>query len=271
MGHALCRRRVHAMAALLVAVVSAGALAVGPAGAEAPPEDLLVTPPGLKLLTSTGPVDTDLHGNFLAFYPGLDYMVVDGAMGAVRRDDYLGAMMITVVRLANKRQAAEALAAFGGPIATDVADLDAVVAQGLADQSIELRPVEVLPQPSPDSMARRLTVSEGAQLVEFARATGRDLVVFAQLGDTSGEVLPVMHETLDAHRAAFPDMTMPAAARAGPSWVLVGGVAAVVLAVLGLVVALPGRRRLTRILSRPSTVLVPPAHGGGPSRARANW
>ncbi len=197
--------------------------------------------------------------------------MLDGASGAIRVGRDL-AVLVTVVRLATEADAAEALAAMGSPLSPEEMTADPAVAASLETMGAEAPYVEVLSSPGVGAVARRVVVSERYALVEFARATGRDLVVLAQLGvDGSGEVLPIMHETLDAHRAAFPDVTMPAGARSGPSWTLVGGVAAAVLGVLGRFVVLARRGRRATAPARRSTASVPLGPHEEPSRARVNW
>lgn len=256
---------------MLAAIVSWAAMGGAPALAEEPPPaDLLLAPTGTELVTSEEGLSGAVHGDFLDGYPNLDVTVLDGASGAIRVGRHL-AVLITVVRLATEADAAEALAAMGSPMSPEEMTADPAAAAALEAMGAEDPYVEVLSSPGIGAVARRVVVSERYDLVEFARATGRDLVVLAQLGvDGSEEVLPIMHETLDAHRAAFPDVTMPTGARSGPSWMLVGGVAAAALGVFGLFVALARGRRTTAPIWR-STVSVPPAPDDGPSRARVNW
>lgn len=272
MGHVLGRRRLHAMAALLAAIVTSGAVAVGPALAEeaAAPADLLVAPPGAQVQAGDAGADAYTGGSFLENYD-VDVTILAEATGAIMQGG-TPQILVTAVRLGSEADAAEALAAIGSPVSPEEMLADPDVAALMEAMGAEDPHVEVLPEPGVGAVARKVVVSERYSLVEFARATGRDLVVLAQLGgDGSGEVLPIMRQTLDAHLAAFPDVTLPAGARSGPSWVLVGGVAAAVLAVLGLFVARAGRGRRTTVPVRPSTAPVPQVHGDGPSRARANW
>lgn len=270
MGHALCRRGA-AVVIVMAGLPGPGGPAAEPAWAqEAPLDDLLVAPPDTTMeVFGSG---TDPYGgmSFIENYD-LDITVVAQARGALR-ENTSPRLLVTAVRLSSAREAAEVLAAIGEPVSAEdmgsSAEMDEFrAAFGLPDPYIES-----LPPPRRDVVARVVVMAEDHRMAEMAWATGRDVVVLADLErDGSGEVPSIMHQTLDAYRAAFPDVTMPAGTRAGPSWTLVGGAALAVLAVVGLLLALAGRRWGTTTPPRPSVATVPQIPGDGPSRARANW
>lgn len=269
MGHAVGGRHAGVVGAVLAML--AGLLAVSPtaAVAEPPVTDLLVAPDGAELVTRDGGNRSTDHGDFLHLHEDLDVTVVDGASGAIRYNGDLG-ILVTVVRLATERQAAEALSALARPVSAE--ELAAGREQGVSVFGDAEPHVEALPAPRAGAVGRR-AVTGSFSVVEFARATGRDLVVLAQL-DGSIEPHPVLHAALDAHRMAFPDVTMPADAASSPPWVAVGAGAAAVLAAAGVLLVVTRTRRGSRPRRRPgqpASAVSSTTHPDGAPTARMNW
>lgn len=268
MGYELCRRRVAVGVIALAGLIGAWGPATAPAWAEEPfLDDLLVAPPGATMEVFGSAADEYDGLSFIENFD-LDITVAAEARGAVRVDGS-PELLVTAVRLASARQAADVLRALGEPVAAE--DMNSGEDELLVELGLDDQHVEPLPSARRGAVARRIVMGDDFGFAEMAWATGRDVVVIAQLGlDGPGEVVPIMHETLDAHRAAFPEVTMPAGTPAGPSWTVVAGVVVAVLAAVGLFLLLAQRgRRTTRV--RPPAAAVPQAPGEGSSRARVNW
>ncbi|MBW3661686.1 MAG: hypothetical protein KY469_01195 [Actinobacteria bacterium] len=198
-------------------------------------------PDGAELVTGPdGPVHPD-YGSFLDAHQGLDIHREIGALGIIRRGDQR--LLVNAVRLRDRDEAARALAAM------DPSSLP------------EWTPV---PEVAPHTVAHLATVGtegNGFTLLEVARATGRDLIVYAQL-DHQPTVSDLTREALAAHIKIFPDVTPPAGTpQGGAPWLVVAGGAAGLVAVTLLVV---GRLRRPRAQAAPPTPI-------DPGRIRVNW